>query len=342
MVRALTERGMTPMVTLHHFTNPIWLSEAGAWENQDVVGKFEAYVGKVVEALKEYVDLWCTINEPNIYVTLGYLLGQFPPAKQDLGAAFQVMNHMVQGHAAAYHTIHKLQAQAQVGMAVNYRGMQPARRKFPPDRITAAVLSRTYNDTFPRAATTGRLRFLTRSAQVPGAKETQDYLGINYYTSELVAFNPLAPGDMFSKQYYPPQAELSPSGFIANQPEGFYEALKWGLGYNLPIIVTENGVEDAEDSLRPRYLAEHIHQMWRAVNFNWPIMGYYHWSLVDNFEWERGWTQRFGLWELDVKTQVRRKRPSADFYAAICRENALSSEMVAAYAPVLLESIFPG
>jgi beta-glucosidase len=120
-----------------------------------------------------------------------------------------------------------------------------------------------------------------------------------------------------------------------------YEALKWGLKYNIPMIVTENGFDDAEDRVRPRYIVEHIHQMWRAVNFNWPIKGYFHWTLVDNFEWERGWTQRFGLWELDVATQIRRKRPSADLYAEICKENGISDEMVARYAPVVLPLLFP-
>jgi len=93
--------------------------------------------------------------------------------------------------------------------------------------------------------------------------------------------------------------------------------------------------------MRPRYLAQHIHQIWRAVNFNWRVKGYFHWSLVDNFEWERGWTQRFGLWGLDLDTQKRIRRPSVDLYAEICKENGLSSEMVQKYCPEVFETIFP-
>ena len=107
-------------------------------------------------------------------------------------------------------------------------------------------------------------------------------------------------------------------------------------------MITENGTDDSTDEFRRRYLVEHIHQVWRAVNFNLPIKGYFHWSLVDNFEWERGWTQRFGLWELEVETQVRKKRPSADLYAAICKQNALSSQMVRDFAPEVFEKLFPG
>ncbi len=342
MVRGLVERGLTPMVTLHHFTDPLWLMHLGGWEYEHVVEHFESYVRRVVEALSDYVTLWCTINEPNVYSSIGYVFGEFPPGKQDLKAAFQVMTHMVLGHAAAYHAIHEIQPQARVGLAINYRGMQPARNWLPPDRWVANILSRTYNDFFPRAAQDGVLRFITTRQNISAAKGTQDFLGINYYTRDKVAFAPLNPGQLFSRRYYPPNAELSATGFIANQPGGFYEAIKWGLQFQTPIIITENGVEDPEDSFRRRYLIEHLHQLWRAVNFNWPIEGYYHWSLVDNFEWERGWTQRFGLWELDIDTQARRKRPSVDLYTAICQQNALSSEMVSQFAPELSEILFPG
>lgn len=342
MVRGLHERGLTPMVTLHHFTDPIWLAEMGGWENPEVVQCFETYVHKVVSALQEYVTLWCTINEPNVYATLGYLLGIFPPGKQELNATFGVMSNLIRGHAAAYHTIHKLQPQARVGIAINFRGMKPAKAWSPLDVSIAKLISRLYNDIFPRAATDGLVRFITKRVRFPSAKGTQDFLGINYYTCESVAFDLFRPGELFAKRFFPPELELSPSGFISNDPQGLFEALKWGLQFKVPIIVTENGVEDANDTLRPRYLAQHIRQLWRGVNFNWPVKGYFHWTLVDNFEWERGWNQRFGLWELNVETQSRRRRPSADLYAAICKANALSSRMVAQYAPAIWEEMFPG
>ena len=342
MLRGLTERGLTPMVTLHHFTDPLWLMFLGGWEYEPVISHFEAYVRRVVEALGDYVNLWCTINEPNVYAVLGYVFGDFPPGKKNLGAALRVMTNLVRGHAAAYHAIKELQPTSRVGMAVNYRGMLPAHKFSPVDKFLANTLSRVYNDFFPRAAKDGILRFFTKSKRLPEAKGTQEYMGLNYYTREYVAFNPFAPGNFFSKNSYDPDSELSPTGFIANEPLGFFDALKWSLQFNVPIFVTENGVEDHEDSMRRRYLAQHIHQLWRGVNVNWPIEGYYHWSLVDNFEWERGWTQRFGLWELDTETQARRKRPSADLYAAICKENALSSEMASTFAPGLMETMFPG
>ena len=341
MVRGLSERGMTPMVTLHHFTDPIWLAEMGGWESEKAVDYFTPFVRKVVEALKEYVSLWVTINEPNVYATSGYALGIFPPGKTDARAALGVMTNMVRGHAAAYRAIHGVQPTARVGFAHNYRGFLPGREWLFLDRWAAGLQHRIFNDFFAHALKTGVLRFPFGFRRLPEAKGTQDFIGLNYYTRDRVNFNLLKAGELFGRRYYQRGSDLSDTGFICNEPEGMFEALKWCNQFGVPVIVTENGVEDADDDLRPRYLAQHIHQMWRAVNFNWPVKGYFHWTLVDNFEWERGWSQRFGLWELDVETQARRKRPSADLYAVICRENGLSSEMTEKYAPEVLEKIFP-
>jgi beta-glucosidase len=341
ILQGMHERNLLPLVTLHHFTTPLWVEEQGGWENVAIVESFDKFTAKVVEALHEYVSLWCTINEPNVFATSGWVTGDFPPGKKDLGTAFRVMENLIKAHAAAYQTIHRIQPQARVGIAVNYRGFEPAKSWFPLDRLPAGITSHLFNDLFPQALSTGVMSVPFGRRRIPAAKGTQDYLGVNYYTRELVALDLFKPGEMFSRRFFRPGAELSESGFIANEPQGMFEALKWGLQFKVPMIVTENGVEDSSDELRPRYLVEHIHQMWRAVNFNWPVKGYFHWTLVDNFEWERGWTQRFGLYELDVDTQIRRKRPSADLFKEIACENGLSSEMVKKYAPGALPKLFP-
>ena len=342
MLRGLHDRGMEPFVTLHHFTDPLWLVEKGGWEWDEAQQLFDTFVRKVVEACKEYVNFWVTLNEPNVYVTNGYLGQGFPPGKNDQAAAVVVMANLVRGHARAYRTIHALQPQAQVGIAAHYRSFKALRSWLPFDTIPANTLALNINDAFPRSLATGRLNYLFRTIKIPEAAGTQDFLGLNYYTRDMVSFNILNPGQMFSKRFYPPDASLSDTGFIANVPEGMFEALKWANRLSLPIYVTENGIEDADDDLRPRYILEHIHQLWRAVNFNWPVKGYFHWSLVDNFEWERGWTQRFGLWGLDVETQTRIRRPSVDLYKAICRQNAITSEMVSRYATQAFDTMFPG
>jgi beta-glucosidase len=333
---------MTPMVTLHHFTDPLWLVEQGGWENEKAPEYFAAFTRKVVEALKEYVTLWITINEPNVYTLMGYLSegGEFPPGKNKVKAAFHVYCNLVRGHAAAYQIIHQIQSQARVGFAQHYRSIQPSRPWFPPDRLASKLVFDTINKAFPQTITSGKMKCFGRSASIPQAVGTQDFFGLNYYTRFLVKFV-LDPSKKFVQQYFPPGAEISPNAFLANVPEGLFEALKWATQFKTPILITENGMEDQDDRLRPSYLAEHIHQVWRAINNNWPVKGYFHWSLVDNFEWERGWTQRFGLWGLNTDSQSRIRRPSVDLYSAICRENALSSAMVEKFAPQSIKNIFP-
>ncbi len=341
MLKGMHKLGLKPMVTLHHFTDPLWLYETGCWENENAPKYFAEYVRRVVSALKDLVDFWVTINEPAVYVTGGYIEGNFPPGKSNLTAAFTVMRNLLKGHASAYRIIHELQPAAAAGYAKNYRGFEPARNWFLPDIWITRFTSGSFNDAFSDAILNGRLKFALKNEAVPEAIGTQDFIGINYYSLEKVVFKPFAFKDVFHHRYFPKNSELSETGFIANIPRGMAAALKWARKFDLPIYITENGVEDSSDGMRPGYLARHLHEVWKAANFNWNIKGYYHWSQVDNFEWERAWTQRFGLWGLDVETQKRIRRPSVDLFADICKENALSSEMVRKYAPKAFEALFP-
>ena len=304
---------------------------------------FEKYVRKVVDALKEYNTLWCTINEPNVYALGGYVQGSFPPGKKDIRLSMRVMGNMVRAHAAAYRAIHELQPESRVGYALHYRPMVPRLSWSPLDRLMRNIRYNGLNMAFPSAISTGVMRSPIGNQNIPEAKGTQDYLGLNYYSVDTVWFDLFKPGELFSNSGYPKNADMSDTNFIANIPEGIFNSIKWieRTYPNTPIIITENGVEDSDDHMRPRYLAQHLHQVWRAVNFNWPVKGYFHWSLVDNFEWERGWTQRFGLWGLDIDTQKRIRRPSVDFYAEICKENGISSDMVQKYCPEVFDKLFP-
>ena len=341
ILRGLLERGITPIVTLHHFSEPLWVSELGGWRNSIILDHFNNYIRKTVQALQEYVTWWCTINGPNEFATRAYLTGDFPPGKKSISAAYKVIVNMIKGHSAAYQIIHELQPLAKVGLAHQYRGFQAAKSLSPLSHWATNTLSLAFNDTVPQTLAKGTMRYLGFRKRLPAAKKTQDFFGLNYYSHKKVSFNIKAPREFFTKRFYSSESDLSPMGFMANEPDGFFQAIKWAKGFNLPILITGNGTEDHNDGFRPRYLVEHIHKLWHAANFNWKILGYLHRSLVDSFEWEHGWTQRFGLWELETDTQERRKRSSADLFATICQENALSSEVVARYAPEVFEKIFP-
>jgi beta-glucosidase len=264
MLRGLYHRGMTPFVTLHHFSDPLWLFEKGGWENPDAPVLFEAFVRRVVDALREFCTTWIPINEPNVYTYQGYLdrSGAFPPGKNDLGAAFHVMTNLVRGHALAYRAIKSIQNEARVGTSINMRYMRPAHTWNSLEKAIAGQVSTAFNGSFLNALVDGRLRFATRSTSVPEAAGTSDFTGINYYTGDLVTFSPFVPLELFSKRSYPKDAPLSATGFIAHWPEGLFEMIRWARRYHLPIVITENGVEDPDDRLRPRYIIEHLYQVW--------------------------------------------------------------------------------
>lgn len=340
MLLGLRERNMTAMVTLHHFTNPKWLADMGGWENEAVCDLFAAYVRRTVEALQAHCQLWVTINEPNVYMNGAYLGDGFPPGKNDQKTALKVLLNMVKAHAMAYQVIHELQPQAQVGVAHHWRGFKPANNG-PLTHYVNNLHHKAFNDAFAQALKTGKFDAVLLKADVPQAKNSQDFVGLNYYTRELISFDLGKSGSFFSNRYFPKDALLSETGFIANDPQGFEEAIRWANSFELPIYITENGCDDSKDDFRRRYLLEHIMAMWHMVNHNMPVKGYFHWSLVDNFEWERGWSQRFGLWGLDPQTQIRTKRRSAELYAEICRSNAITSEAVEKFAPEVYDLLYP-
>lgn len=343
MVVGLRQRGLTPMVALHHFASPCWLAERCCWETGEVVALFERYARKVATALGAHVDLWCTINEPNIFVYRSWAEGVLPPRKKDLGLALRVAVNVLRAHAAAYRAIHAVQPNALVGLPIHLRPTLPAHPGFALDEWAAHNQFNLFSALFSDAIATGRMRRIIGPAlAVPEAKGTQDYLALQYYTSDVVRFDLTNPGELFGRRTFPPGAEVDQAGLYAAYPAGFYHALKWARRFRLPIYVTENGIGDAGDGLRQRFLLSHIRQLWRAVNFNWDVRGYFHWSLVDNFEWERGWSHRFGLYALDPETQVRTARPSARLYSEIARTGTLSSALVQQYAPALAAEMFPG
>ena len=346
MVAGLRARGLTPMVTLHHFASPRWLAERRGWETGEVVALFERYARKVATALGAHVNLWCTLNEPNVFMYRSWVEGVLPPRKKDVGLALRVAANILRAHAAAYRAIHSVQPEAMVGLPIHLRPTLPAHEGFAPDVWAARTQFNLFSALFSDAIATGKLRRIIGPAlAVPEAKGTQDYVALQYYTADVVRFDLSNPGELFGRRTFPPGAEVDNAGVYAAYPEGFYQALRWAHHYRLPIYVTENGIGgegEVGDALRQRYLLTHLRQLWRAVNFNWDVRGYFHWSLVDNFEWERGWTHRFGLYALDRDTQARTARPSAALYRAIAQGRALTSDLVAQYAPQLVAAMFPG
>jgi beta-glucosidase len=356
MLSAMRRRGIEPMVTLHHFSNPLWVAERDAWETNASVPLFERYVRKAVDSLKDLCDLWITINEPNVYAVAGYVTepgatinhdapsAMFPPGKDNLNLAFTVVANMLRGHAAAYHAIHQIQPTARVGMAQNLRLFDPSRSDRVLDRFCAANRDRLFNHTLLNALLTGRYdRPFGGPQWMRGLKGALDFIGLNYYTRERVRFDRSHPTTLlFGRSVLDPNTPMSDGNYGELYPHGLFRMLKRLERTGKPIYITENGLPDADDDQRPAFLLTHLREVWRAINQNVPVMGYYHWSLVDNFEWAEGWNLRFGLIELNVETQARRLRRSGELYGEICRRGLIDDGQVYEYAPALVDAIFPG
>lgn len=346
MLTGLRQRGIEPMVTLHHFSTPLWLARQGGWSRPAVVERFRRWAARACEYFGDLVNLWCTINEPSVYAALGHLFGLHAPGAQSLRGYFLVLRNMLKAHAAAYRVIHALDGQARVGLVKHVQIFDPADPSAAPDRFCAWFLDYAFNQIPFKAIQDGKLRPPLGLGLSPHGPliGSSDFIGLNYYTRSLVAFEP-GQGELLGMRRFPkPGTEISDHGrhgtYGEVYPGGMYRALMRAARLGVPIYVTETGLPDADDDQRPRFLITHLAQVARAIGDGADVRGFYHWSLTDNFEWAEGWALRFGLIALDEKTQERTLRPSGRLFAAIAAENALTRDMVQTYAPEVLEVVW--
>lgn len=344
MLQELQQRGIRPMITLHHFTNPIWITEQGGWTNPKTVEYFLGYVEKVVLALQTFCTLWCTINEPNVYATMCYVLGKWPPGHHSLCEMVKVMRNFVSAHAQAYHLIHKIQPQAEVGLAQHFAGISAKNPRSILSRLVAKQRSQLLNWSFLSAVLQGKMRFPCCFWPYTNLQfaNTNDYIGVNYYGRHLLKFSLLSPGTLFGKSVHadPKSAWPQPWEDREISPESLFEFLLQLRQYNKPIYITENGMADSDDSIRPAFILTHLVAIHRAIQQGADVRGFYYWTLVDNYEWTEGWTTRFGLVALNPQTQERTLRLSAKLLSEIAQNNAITPDLVAKYAPQITPQIF--
>ena len=313
----LRERGITPLVTLHHFTNPSWFQGLGEWTIPESVDIWLRFVRRVVTDLGDLVTEWVTLNEPNVYAVMTRLFHEFPPGHKSLPETVKVMRHMAIAHCRAYDLIHELQPHTTVGLAHHLRSFDPLRAWDGP---AAKVNSYLFQDALTDAVLGGRF------ARVLGGQPKQirpgkyyDFLGINYYTRSAVAG--------VSDRVFPNKPindlgwEIYPEGLI-RIAQDLHDR------YPGPIWITENGTADNEEKFRSRYLADHLRVI---AESSLPIERYYHWCFVDNFEWAEGEEPRFGIVHNDFDTQVRTIKPSGHFLAQVIKERGATAAALAKY-----------
>ena len=348
MLSGLIERNIRPMVCLHHFAHPLWFEQKGAFLSPDCVQDFSRFVKFTVTELSDLCSDWITINEPNVYAVEGYLDGNHPPARRGhLREFFRVLGNMALCHGAAYHLIHNLQKDARVSFANHFIIFTRARDQVF-DGLAARIASDSFNNVFINMITGNKIPpFSGLDGRLDEIKDTWDFLGVNIYGGADVAFDLFKPQMGFVRRIDPKNGRTGDLDLEGNAmfgeiyPQGIDIVVKKLAHYRKPFYILENGVPDRADRLRPWVIAKAVKTMHSLIGQGFEILGYHHWTLVDNFEWAHGYSQRFGLVEMDPSTQERKQRPSAAFYADIIKANGLSEAMVRKYVPEAVREVFP-
>lgn len=307
----LREQGIQPMVTLHHFTSPLWFTRKGGWAAPGSAQAFMPFVHRVAEELGDLVQMWCTINEPSIYALSGWIMGEFPPGRHgDLAAVYRVTGNMRRAHELAYAAIKRRWPDALVGLSHHKFLFLPAtpRRR---DRW-AAQTAQLVVDRWPVAP--GQLRRIVEA--------TSDFVGIAHYWAQCCAFDAGRPGEQFVRRFNVPQTPVTDMGWSAD-PSWMRTVLNEFKGLGKPVFVTENGLASNDDEWRQRYLIDILENVRLAIDDGVDVRGYFHWTNTDNFEWARGYAMHFGLISVDRKTLERTIKPSGSLYSRIARANAL-------------------
>ncbi len=289
VLQALKARGLTPFVTLWHFTLPDWFEKAGGFANKNAPTIFARYCLYVLRNLHEDVTFVQTINEPMVWVSNGYLKGNWPPFKRSLIKYWQVIKNMIRSHNLVYALLKKEFPHLQIGIAKQQMDFISDEKWW--SRVRADFARKFWNHRF-----------------LKGIQNYQDFIGVNFYQTVFFGAHPTLP-----------KTEM---GWDI-RPEGIYKVLLELRPYGKPIYITENGIADAEDKNRAAFIHDHLSFVQKAIVDGIDVRGYFHWSLLDNFEWSFGFAKRFGLLEVDYDTMKRKVRKSAKEYAKICKANAL-------------------
>ena len=323
-IEYMISKGIKPLLTIHHFTNPLWFEDMGAFENKHSPEIFLTLVKKVVESFGDIVSEYITINEPNVYAVNSLLWGYWPPEKKSVSSLVKAFSNMTAAHIVAYNYIHAKRSEmgyfdTKVSFANHLRVFAPKNIKNPIHRIASLLSDYLFQGAITDAMMTGRCRFpILRRKGVKKGKY-HDFIGINYYSRSTVSG--LSDGvrdncfvnDLGWEIYHEGLIELSN---------------KLAKKYGGEVYVTENGTCDNTDSFRSRFIYDQLKMVSETPN---PITRYYHWSFMDNFEWREGESERFGLVYIDYQTQERKVKDSGMLYSAIIRDGGVSEETFETY-----------
>lgn len=355
LLAALDAGGIRPMVTLHHFVWPRYMSDPAlaaspqGWERDDAPAVFGAWCRRMAARYGDRVDLWVTINEPNVEAMIGYVAGYFPPGVSDPDRLADVLRRQVSAHAACYDAIHDDDAtdadgdgaSALVSVASHNRLYEPADPTSAADLAAVAHSRNFWNLWLLDAVVRGDVDLdfddVVDVTADPGLVGRADYIGLNYYgTSRINAAALKLPyvGVVPAQFDLPNERPKNDLGWDI-YPPGFGVVLDEVARYGLPVYITENGIADALDVNRSRFTAEHLFEVGKAIARGIDVRGYYHWSIIDNFEWASGFCPRFGLFQVDFTDPARPRSPTSavPMLAELATSGRLTKSAIAALPP---------
>ncbi|MBD3379506.1 MAG: family 1 glycosylhydrolase [Candidatus Omnitrophica bacterium] len=317
-----------PVLTLHHFTIPLWLSDKGGFLWEGSVNAFSRFAAKAVRELGSRVKYWITINEPNILATLSYYFGEWPPAHRDFNELLTALNNLLKAHSAAYEHMREEALQGKdvknpaIGIAKAVTAFHPCSALSARDRFCAHMRNRFHNHAFISSAIRGRSFLPGHKGEKLKRKNCLDFIGLNYYFRQFIhSDGPLRKnpfGEVCDPRHHHDSGPLTDMGWEI-YPPGIYETVKSLSAYGLPLMIAENGLATEDDTVRQKYIKDHLSEISKALSKGFPVTGYFHWSLMDNFEWAHGYSKKFGLIEVDFDTQERKIRDSGRYYASLIR-----------------------
>ncbi len=293
VLQTAKNKGLKTFVTLHHFTNPIWFADKGGWLNPKSFIYFSKYAGKCAHVFDDLVDVFTTINEPQVLASQAYLKGIWYPNQKNIFKNLLVQFNLLLSHISAYKAM-KEYTHKPVGIVKNIIWFDTNSKSNILDRLVCKVAHFFVSDFF-----------------LFPLKRYLDVIGINYYFTFILSGLKINNTD----------DRVSDLGWWLHS-DGLEKNLLSLKKYNLPIYVTENGLADAEDKYRADFIKEHLITCYNAIESGVNLKGYFHWSLLDNFEWYEGFWPRFGLVEIQRENYLTRKpRPSFYYYSDICKNN---------------------
>jgi beta-glucosidase len=321
IVDILIENNIEPMITLHHFTHPLWFIKKYPWHEERSIEKFMTFTEKVLSSIRG-VKYWITFNEPYVLILGGYLEGCMPPGVNDVSLAIKALVNILICHGKAYDMIHSFIPGAMVSVAHNMAALAPWKRWNPLDRVLAKIAKYFYNHSLLDAFLTGtlRIKFPFRSTMhiaVP-VRNKLDFFGVNYYTRVHMRFNPFKKMGVELRHRDIDGYGLTDMGWEIH-PYGLEKVLRYASKLQVPIIITENGIATRNDRTKIKFMKGHIDVLERCIKKGIDVRGFFYWSLIDNYEWLQGLDARFGLYKVDFNTMERIPTKAAVYYAYLIK-----------------------